>query len=49
MCRDYTKKISKIAPCAKGEKKCANTQVITPLLNIEITLEGGAENKQTNF
>ena len=21
----------------------------TPLLNIEITLEGGAENKQTNF
>ena len=32
MCRDYTKKIYKIAPCAKGEKKYANIQVIRTII-----------------
>ena len=31
------------------EKKIAFDQVITPLLNIDITLEGGAQNKTINF
>ena len=43
MCRDYTKKISKIAPCAKGEKKYANIQVIWTIIfkisNLEANLE----------
>ena len=43
MCRDYTKKISKIAPCAKGEKKYANIQVIRTIIlkisNLEANLE----------
>ena len=43
MCRDYTKKNSKIAPCAKGEKKYANIQVIRTIIlkisNLEANLE----------
>ena len=43
MCRDYTKKNSKIAPCAKGEKKYANIQVIRTIIlkisNSEANLE----------
>ena len=31
------------------EKKIAFDQVITPLLNIEITLDGSAPDKKTNF
>ena len=32
MCRDYTKFFSKIAPCAKGEKKYAIIQVIRSVI-----------------
>ena len=32
MCRDYTKKISKIAPPGKGEKNPENIQVIRTIL-----------------
>ena len=43
MCRDYTKFFSKIAPCAKGEKKYANIQVIRTIIlkisNLEANLE----------
>ena len=43
ICRDYTKKFSKIAPCAKGEKKYANIQVIRTIIfkisNLEANLE----------
>ena len=43
MCRDYTKIFSKIAPCAKGEKKYQNLQVIRTILlkisNLEANLE----------
>ena len=43
MCRDYTKIFSKIAPCAKGEKKYGNIQVIWTIIlkisNLEAKLE----------
>ena len=43
MCRDYTKKISKIAPPGKGEKKPENIQVIRTIIlkisNLEANLE----------
>ena len=43
MCRDYTNFFSKIAPCAKGEKKYANIQVIRTIIlkisNSEANLE----------
>ena len=43
MCRDYTKKISKIAPSGKGEKKTENIQVIRTIIlkisNLEANLE----------
>ena len=43
MCRDYTKKNFKIAPCAKGEKIYANIQVIRTIIfkisNLEANLE----------
>ena len=32
ICRDYTKNFSKIAPCAKGEKRYANIQVIQTII-----------------
>ena len=32
MCRDYTNFFSKIAPCAKGENKYANIQVIRTII-----------------
>ena len=40
MCRDYTKIFSKIAPCAKGEKKYANIQVIQTIILKISNLEG---------
>ena len=43
MCRDYTKKFSKIAPSGKGETKNENTQVTKTILlkisNLEANLE----------
>ena len=43
ICRDYTNFFSKIAPCAKGEKKYANIQVIRTIIfkisNLEANLE----------
>ena len=43
MCRDYTKKIYKIAPCAKGEKKYANIQVIQTIISKISNLEANLE------